>query len=90
MLCVTCEQPVDGQPYRLIGVERGTWKSLYAHRGACEDEARRLHSVIAPVPVALEGALVPEALAEAEELTMEAPEPFHETDAPWFGMERRR
>jgi hypothetical protein len=86
MFCVTCQQPVENQPYRLIAVEKGTWTSLYAHRGACEDEARRVHRILSPVSVTREG----EETAEAEELTMEAPDPFPESDAPWFGLERRR
>lgn len=87
MLCVTCQQPLDQQPYRLIGVEKSTWVSLYAHRGACEEEAKRVHAPKHAPSVSRE---VAESPAEAEELTMDAPDPFTDTDAPWFGMERRR
>lgn len=87
MLCVTCKEPLDQQPYRLIGVEKGTWASLYAHRGVCEEEVKRVHTPATPRTVIREANETP---AEAEELTMEAPDPFTDTDAPWFGMERRR
>jgi hypothetical protein len=87
MLCVTCNQPLNQEPYRLIGVEKNTWVSLYAHRGACEAEARRVHARTAPPSLTRERT---DNTPEAEELTMEAPDPITETDAPWFGMERRR
>lgn len=87
LICVACEQEIGDSDYRMIGVEKGTWMSRYAHIN-CIDEARRRFTpptsrvtVVNPQP-----ALV----MEAEELTMEAPDPFPDTEGPWFGMERRR
>jgi hypothetical protein len=87
MLCYACKQPVEGQAYRLIGVEAGTWASLYAHRGACEENVRRRFAPPTVAKTEVQGVLV---TTEPEELTMDAPAPFTDTDAPWFGLERRR
>lgn len=90
--CITCKQRIDTGDYRLIGVEHGSWASMYAHRGNCEDEARRLHAPKKPSarPRARASAPPPAPPAEVEELTMEEPEPLPDDGLPWFGMERRR
>ena len=93
-VCVICGQPIEAGDYRLVGVERGTWESRYAHRGNCEAEAR---ARFAPQPLknrkkkkGRKSSAEVEVEVEVEELTMDEPEPFPEEDLPWFGVERRR
>ncbi|MDQ4075853.1 MAG: hypothetical protein M3220_06345 [Chloroflexota bacterium] len=89
-VCVICGQAIEAGDYRLVGVERGTWESRYAHRGNCEAEAR---TRFAPQPLKnpkKKKVRKSKAEVEVEELTMDEPEPFPEEELPWFGMERRR
>ncbi len=85
--CVSCQKVIESGDYRIIGVERGTWRSMYAHNGGCADDARRRFNTRGMPPVAKPQPALP---IEAEELTMEAPDPFPDADDPWAGLERRR
>ena len=87
LICVACEQEIGDNDYRMVGVEKGTWMSRYAHSNCIADAQRRF------APKGRRAAVVnpqPALVSEAEELTMEAADPLPETDGPWFGMERRR
>lgn len=83
LLCVTCGQPIEAGDYRLVGVEKGSWASLYAHRGTCEAEARERHAP--PQPATARAKPLP----LVEELT-EEPTLLPDEGVPWLGMERRR
>ena len=39
MTCLVCQQSLTTE-YQLVGIERGTWRSLYACPGLCAAQAR--------------------------------------------------
>lgn len=87
--CVTCGEPIEAGDYQLVGVEQGSWASLYAHRGSCEETARQRFSA-ARTPAPKRKRLVePEPEPIVEELTLEEPDPFPGDGLPWQGMGRR-
>ena len=86
--CIECGKKIEAGDYRLIGVERGTWASRYAHRGTCEQEARQR---FAPPPPKKRKRRKPEP-PPVEELTLDDDTvgPAEDDALPWFGTERRR
>lgn len=40
MTCLVCQQTLTTE-YQLVGIERGTWRSLYACPAVCAEQARR-------------------------------------------------
>ena len=89
LTCVACGQAIEAGDYQLVGVEKQTWISRYAHRGMCEAEAREQFQP----KRATKRKTKPKAAAPAVEelsLDLELPAEQAETPLPWFGMERRR
>lgn len=41
--CHRCGSPLSAATYRVVGIEGGTWRSIYACNAACEAAIRALH-----------------------------------------------
>jgi hypothetical protein len=105
-ICLACGKPIEQGDYRLVGVERGSWESRYAHRGLCEEEARKRFAPKPaprskrkkrqPAPEEQPSEHKPPASRpepEIEQLTFDdstTPDPFPDGELPWFGTRRRR
>ncbi len=91
MICVSCGQAITTGDYRLIGIERVTWASQYAHQGNCEAEARErmgAQPMAAPKVVRI-SPTSSDAEMEVEELSLDEPESISNDTLPRPGLERR-
>jgi hypothetical protein len=87
MICVSCGQPIEAGDYRLVGIERGSWASQYAHQGNCEAEARERLMGTPSAPRASVQKILPE--PEVEELSLDEAEIVSNDALPRPGLERR-
>lgn len=54
--CHHCDSPLSIDQYRIVAIERGTWRSVYACSPSCEQAIRNGQSTHATLPLFAEAA----------------------------------